>query len=124
MKPRSKSEWIRPAASGAVAPRRTSQARVSSSPVVKKVWRSSSRQAAPTTWSRPERLTPYSAGQADRRGPEGLLDPGRPGGRLAGLVLAKVHHREHGLEGQGGEVGQDPQLLGFPGGVAERLAGV
>src|SRR5215218_9084605 len=59
MKPRWRSEWMRPAASGAVAPRWTSQALVSSSPVVRKVIRSRSRQAAPTTWSRPPRSTPY-----------------------------------------------------------------
>src|SRR5512132_1385395 len=59
MKPRWRSEWMRPAASGAVAPRWTSQALVSSSPVVRKTMRSSSRQAAPTTWSRPPRSTPY-----------------------------------------------------------------
>src|SRR5829696_2342348 len=61
MKPRWRSEWMRPAASGAVAPRWTSQALVSSSPVVRKVIRSRSRQAAPTTWSRPPRSTPYPA---------------------------------------------------------------
>src|SRR6266508_429063 len=64
MKPRCRSEWMRPAASGAVAPRRTSQALLSSSPVVRNVTRSSSRQAAPTTWSSPPRWTPYSASRA------------------------------------------------------------
>jgi ribosome-binding ATPase YchF (GTP1/OBG family) len=43
MKPRSRSEWITPAASGAFAPLRTSHARVSSSPVVRNVIRSIAR---------------------------------------------------------------------------------
>ena len=44
MKPRSMSEWIRPAASEAVVPRRTGQARASGGPEpVKNVTRSSSR---------------------------------------------------------------------------------
>ena len=75
MKPRSRSVWIAPAASGALAPLRTSQARVSSSPVVRNVIRSIAR---------------YSG--ADHGLEPGLVDPElvqeRP--RLCGVHLRRL----------------------------------
>ena len=53
MKPRWKSEWMTPAASGAVAPALISQARVSFGPAVRKVCRPSARNPARASWASP-----------------------------------------------------------------------
>ena len=60
MNPFSRSEWIFPAAVGAVLPSRTFQARTSSSPTVRKeIYRVASK-APRTSWSRADRAIPIS----------------------------------------------------------------
>ncbi len=60
MKPRSKSEWIAPAACGALAPASTVQARASFGPTVKKVSRLSSLYPARITRASPLSSSPSS----------------------------------------------------------------
>ena len=64
MKPRAMSEWIDAAASSAVWPRRSVQARVSFSPAVKNVIRSSASRSRRTTSSSAEGPSRYSAASA------------------------------------------------------------
>ena len=61
MKPRWKSVWMTPAASGAVAPAGIVHARVSLGPAVRKVCRPSVRKPARASWARPGSPRPASA---------------------------------------------------------------
>src|ERR1700761_7419723 len=61
MKPRWKSVWMTPAASGAVAPTGMVQARVSLGPAVRKVSRPRVRKPTRASWSRPGSPRPNSA---------------------------------------------------------------
>ena len=133
MKPRSRSEWIAPAASGALAPLRTSHARVSSSPVVRNVMRSRARYEERITRSSPSSSTPNPASSSFASSGSSMpatsdssdaLDRDRvlrePGGEFAALL--HVRHDDPRLQGEGAVALQQLEVGGsveVP--VAQRL---